>query len=162
MIAEYERYHGVVLRELIVKSSYRLTIEPWDESGRVNSFCLNGRTALHIKHSSKRLPPWQFTFNEDAMAEINGLIESHPSFCLALVCGFDGVVSLTAADFRSATDAEEVTTKFIRVDRDRNTMYRVFGNSGKLGSAKPRGVATVLDEVFARGRLTALRRANVL
>lgn len=148
MTAEYERYHGIVLRELIVKSPAPLLIEARDEAGRVNSFCLNGQTGLHIKHSAKRLAPWQFTFNEDSLAEIEGLIDNHTSFWLALVCGLDGVVSLTAEEFRELTNVGEDISKFIRVDRDRNTMYRVFGNAGKLQTAKARGVNSIISDAL--------------
>jgi hypothetical protein len=160
MTAEYERYHGIVLRELIVKAPSPLLIEARDDFGRVNSFCLNGQTGLHIKHSAKRLAPWQFTFNDDARAEIEGLIDTHASFWLALVCGLDGVLVLTADEFRVLTLVDGEATRFIRVDRDRNTMYRVFGNAGKLQAAKPRGVAAaVSDALTARPKRRRRRLA---
>jgi hypothetical protein len=147
--AEYERYHGIVLRELIVKAPSPLLIEARDDAGRVNSFCLNGQTGLHIKHSAKRLAPWQFTFNEDSLAEIDGLIDAHASFWLVLVCGLDGVAALTAEEFRVLTAVKNDVARFIRVDRDRNTMYRIFGNAGKLQGAKARGVVPVVFDALA-------------
>jgi hypothetical protein len=144
MIAEYERYHGVVLRELIVKAAGPVLLEAHDRHGRVNSFLFNRRVALHLKHSSKRLPPWRFTFDADVLAEIEELISDHPSFGLVLVCGSDGVVALSADDFRQVTSAPANTARFICVDRDRNTLYRVHGNAGKLSRAKARGLAAVV------------------
>lgn len=146
MTAEYERYHGIVLRELVVKAGCRLVIEASDDEGRVNSFCVNRRVGLHIKHSAKRLAPWAFTFNEYSVREISQLIKQHKRFWLALVCGYDGIVCLSADEFLALTESETGATAFVRVDRDRNTMYRVFGNAGKLNQAKPRGVAAILSE----------------
>jgi len=155
MIAEYERYHGIVLRDLIVEAACPLLIEARDEAGRVNSFCLNGHTGLHIKHSAKRLAPWQFTFNDDSLAEIAQLVASHASFWLALVCGLDGVVALTADEFHELIAVPGEAARFIRVDRDRNTMYRVFGNSGQLHAAKARGVTALVAEALAVRRRQA-------
>lgn len=158
MIAEYERYHGIVVRELVVRSSEPLSIGVSDDFGRVNSFCINGLIGLHIKHCSKRLPPWRFTFNEENVSEIEGLKRKHPSAWVALVCGIDGVVCLSAAEFDEVSTPDEAgAVRFVRVDRDRNTMYRVFGNAGKLGGAKARGVAAVLLDVAARMAVNGCR-----
>lgn len=147
MTAEYERYHGLVIRELVVRAGRRLAIEVWDDDGRVNSFCVNRRVGIHIKHCSKRLAPWGFTFNADSIREISQHIKQHKRFWLALVCGYDGILCLSSHEFLSLIESGRGTTPFIRVDRDRNTMYRVFGNAGKLNQAKPRGVAAILDDV---------------
>lgn len=147
MISEYERYHGVVLRELIVTAPGPIRIEKRDEVGRVNSFCLNGQTGLHIKHCAKRLPPWQFTFLDDHLDEVESLERDCGRLWLALVCGMDGIVTLSVREFREITEASD-TTRFVRVDRDRRTMYRVFGNAGKLRSAKARGISSVISDAF--------------
>lgn len=149
MIPEYERYHGVVLRELIVSAPGPVLVETRDRAGRVSSFGLNGRVNLHIKHCSKRLPPWQFTFLGGHLVEIERLERSCGSLWLALVCGIDGIVSLSSREFREITETCEDTTRFIRVDRDRGTMYRVFGNAGRLSSAKARGVLSVITDAFS-------------
>jgi hypothetical protein len=152
MIGKYEHYHGAVLRELIVRSPGPLLIEKFDEAGRVNTYLLNGRTGLHIKHSSKRLPPWQFTFNRENLSELDNLIAAHPTSWLALVCGVDGVVSMNMAEFQALTNPTSDAARFIRVDRDRNTMYRVFGNERKLQNAKARGVSGIISDAFRSGQ----------
>lgn len=148
MIGVYERYHGAVLRELIIRAPGPLLVENWDQAGRVDTYVLNQHTGLWIKHSAKRLPPWQFTFTGENLSELNRLIASHPFTWLALVCGMDGIVALSVAEFRTLTDVTNRAARFIRVDRDRKTMYRVFGNAGKLPSAKARGIAAVITEAF--------------
>jgi hypothetical protein len=148
VIREFEPYHGAVVRALIVEAPGPLTIEACDDLGRVNSYRLNGSVGLHIKHSAKRLPPWQFTFNEENLAEIARLEAESDALWLALVCHLNGIVALSAAELRMIYPHDCDTTCFVRVDRDRRTMYRVFGTAGRLPSAKPRGVDAILAAAF--------------
>jgi hypothetical protein len=94
------------------------------------------------------LPPWQFTFLDEHLVEIQTLEHKCESLWLALACGMDGIVSLSVREFRAVTETSQDTTRFVRVDRDRRTMYRVFGNAGKLGSAKARGITSVISDAF--------------
>lgn len=151
MTPEYERYHGIVVRELVVQSGVAIQIEAKDDAGRVNSFCINNKTSIHIKHCSKRLSPWLFSFGDENVAEIDRLQAQMPSMWLVLVCGIDGIVSISYAEFRKITDNLEGATRFIRIDRDRKTMYRVYGNAGKLTVAKPRGIAAVVFDAARSG-----------
>ena len=151
MIREFEQYHGVVLRDLIVKSQVPLTISARDEVGRINSFSVNDDVGLHIKHCSNRLAPWAYTFTPENFAEIEWLASHVRSLWIALVCGCNGVVALNLDEFLTLTNSDDGRTRFIRIDRDRRTMYRVHGNAGKLGSAKPRGVAAILADVIRSG-----------
>jgi hypothetical protein len=147
MIGEFERYHGAVIRELIVSSGYPLKIEACGGVGRVNTYRINDTIGIHIKHSSKRLPPWQFTYLENNLAEIRRLVEQCRNVWLVHVCGQDGIVALSYNEFYEVNPQSAETTSFIRVDRDRNTMYRVNGTGGKLARAKRRGLDYVLDEL---------------
>jgi hypothetical protein len=151
MIREFEQYHGVVLRDIVVRASGPITISARDEVGRINSFSLNGEVGLHIKHCSNRLAPWAYTFTSENFAEIEWLAAQVRSLWIALVCGWNGVVSLSLDEFLALTNSDDGRTRFIRIDRDRRTMYRVFGNAGKLKSAKPRGVAAILADVGMSG-----------
>lgn len=154
MIYEYERYHGVVVRQIIVESRAPISIEAHDVLGRVNSYLLNGVLAIHIKHSSKRLPPWTFTFSTENIVEIFRLATDTPSMWLALVCGGDGVVAISWAEFDSITKDEGRNARFVTVDRDRNTMYRVRGNASRVPLVRPRGVAGVLMDTRLEGRVS--------
>ena len=69
MIGEFEQYHGAALRDLIVGAKQPLRVEADDDHGRVNSFIVNGGVGIHIKHSSKRLPPWQFVYSDENLSE---------------------------------------------------------------------------------------------
>lgn len=147
MIGEFERYHGAAIRELIVGSNCPLKIQTHDDMGRVNTYRINDTVGIHIKHSSKRLPPWQFTYLDDNLSEIGRLAERCNSVWLIHVCGQDGAVALSLAEFRSINPQGAETTSFIRVDRDRNTMYRVNGTGGKLSRPKRRGLHYIFDEL---------------
>lgn len=151
MIKEYERYHGVAIRELILSSPSQISFSTFQSSGRIHSYLINGRTGLHIKHCAKRLPPWQFTFLDEHVGEIGRMTELCECLWLALICGSDGIVCLSAEEFYQVTLVHDATTRFIRIDRDRHTKYRVFGNAGRLGSAKPRGLAPLIRSAFESG-----------
>ena len=135
MIKDFEFYHGVVIRELVAAiSPAGATISADDIHGRLNAFNINGRIGLFIKHSSKRLGPWQFTFDGDGCREIEWLSQRHEDVWIALVCGHDGFLCLTRSEFLTANRPECDATAFIRVDRDKRSMYRVNGqNRGGLG-----------------------------
>lgn len=148
MIGAFEQYHGAVLRELVVSSPGPVTIEANDSWGRVNSFSLNASIGLYIKHSAKRLPPWQFTFNDDNVEELDSLGNETERVWLALVCGQDGIVALSLDAFRSINPRGCETTCFVRVDRDRRTKYRVNGTRGMLANKAPRGLNAVIADLF--------------
>jgi hypothetical protein len=155
MIGEFERYHGYALRELIVGSPIPITIIPFDNVGRINSFLINDRLCIHIKHSSKRLPPWQFTFNGTNIQELHGLAADAGSLWVLLVCGQDGLAALTYQEVLDVNPPSRGVTAFIRVDRDPRTSYRINGSSGFLNRAVPRGCAGLLDDLTASTGLAA-------
>jgi hypothetical protein len=147
MIGEFEKYHGAVIRDIIVGYGKPIQIEVSDDIGRVNTFILNHKTGVHIKHSANRLPPWQFTYSADNLLEIDQLAKRSQKVWLIHVCGQDGFVALSFDEFNSINSVGAETTRFIRVDRDRNTMYRVNGTNGKLGRSKPRGLNAIFEEL---------------
>lgn len=150
MTHEFELYHGAVLRDLVVASPDGLFITACDDAGRVNSFLVNDQIALHLKHSSKRLPPWQFTFNTENVNELNRLAQKSRALWLVLVCGHDGFMSLSLPDFYKINPPNSETTMFIRVDRDRGTMYRLTGTGGKLSSKRPRGLSPIIADISGK------------
>ncbi len=147
MIKEFERYHGVVLRDIIVCASGPISIANADEYGRVNCYLLNSALGLYIKHSSNRLSPWQFTFHDEHRDEITHLEEIADKVWIALACGPDGVALITADELRTMNDSDEDNTWFVRVARDRGTMYHLNGSADGLGSAKPRGVRSLIIDL---------------
>ena len=148
MIHEFEKYHGVALRQLLIEAGASgVSIRVEDSRGRLNSFVVNDKVGLHIKHSAKRMPPWQFTFDDENCQEIAHLSEHAVQIWIALVCGPDGVVCLTRDEFLTINAENCEATAFVRIDRDKRAMYRVRGSEGALSSAKPRGFARALGQI---------------
>jgi hypothetical protein len=144
MIPEFERYHGVVLRDLVVCCG-SIAIKAVDLHGRVNTFMLDDEVGLVIKHSTARLPPWLFTYDDRQLEEIEDTRWSAKAFWFAHVCGQDGVLSISYDEFRAINPVTFETTAFVRVDKGRHTRYRVFGTAGELGAKKSRGVGAIVE-----------------
>ena len=147
MIGEFERYHGAVVRDLIVCARKPIEIEASDDLGRVNAFIIDRAIAVYLKHSAKRLPPWQFTYFPEHLSELARLQARATKVWLLNVCGQDGVVAISLDEFFLINRELPNETAFLRVDRGRNTMYRVNGNAGKLARPKRRGLHCVLNQV---------------
>lgn len=150
MIAELDRYHGIVLRQILVAHGRRVCVGVANPSGRVDAFRIEG-AAFQIKHSSKRLSPWQFTYMPENLEELAALRRNFAPVWTILVCGQDGVVGLSLDEFNSIVQVGEAGAAWVRVSRSRNSMYRVGGSLGNLPRAKPRGVQPFLSEVFKQG-----------
>jgi hypothetical protein len=139
MIRVFEYYLGVALRYVIVCARpHDVRIRLSDSRGRLNSYVLNDCVGLHIKHRSSRVAPWQFGFAVDTLEEMDRLRAEAPTIWLAFVCGEDGVVFLSEADFVSV-NTTNVFGAYLRIDRDKRAMYRVSGSSGRLQKAVKRG-----------------------
>ena len=147
MTDEYEFYHGAVLRALIVECGVPIEIGVDDKIGRVDSFAINRKVGVHIKHSEKRMSPWQFTFSRDNVEELIALDEKYLSLFICLVCGDDGIVALRPDEFLQITGPAQSETYWIRVARPKNKMYELTGNDGTLGGKKSRGIAAVADAI---------------
>ena len=121
-------------------------IEDCDAHGRRNSFLVNKSVVIYIKHSTKRLSPWSFTFNRDHMYELVELARLGDCF-IVLVCGIDGnaVVSLKA--LTALLNGCESKSAFVRVSRKRNSMYAVYGPDGKLERQVARGLGPVVQAI---------------
>lgn len=149
MISEVDRYHGVALRLIIAGSDKPVVIGKCDSHGRLNSYSLDERIAIYLKHSTKRLAPWAFSFTVDHLKELVELRTRFDSVWIILVCGLDGVVGITLAEFASITASRPGGVASLRVDRAPRTMYRVFGNESPLQFAKSNGVGALLSELSA-------------
>lgn len=138
-MAVYERYHGIVIRSLIVNLKGGILIRTLDAHGVVNSFVLNDIVGLYIKHCSKRLTPWVFSFTQDNLAELNLLEESTQSVFVALVCGYDGFLALSLADVHNLAEKKQAANALtIHVARRKRQMY-IVGGKNRLNERKPRG-----------------------
>lgn len=157
MIAELDRYHGVVLRQLLLAHPGRVSLGLADLTGRKDSFCLD-QGAFQIKHSSKRLSPWQFTYAAENFAELAELRRSFEPVWVFLVCGQDGVVGLSVDELDSIVQPGDGGAAWVRVSRSRRSMYRVSGASGELLQAKAMGVQGFITHLASCMSSTLQRR----
>ncbi len=140
-MAEYEQYHGTVLRALIVELPEGVHIKVYDAHGIVNSFLINNSVGLYIKHSSKRMTPWLFSFREDNLTELQILQESAELTFICLVCGHDGFLTISMEELQYLSDKKQSDNSLnIHVKRRKRHMYTVGGRD-RLQSNKPRGFA---------------------
>jgi hypothetical protein len=147
MFDDYELYHGVVLRQIVIGAPYGARIKPFEREGRINAYAINGRIGLFIKHSSKRITPWPFTFHLDQVSDLLDLEATYPQTFIAFVCGTDGLVVLDVATLHQLVSFQESETAWIRVSRKPRSMYSVAGNNAELPNKVARGTGILLDAV---------------
>lgn len=147
MLDDYELYQGVVLRQIVVESHAAVQVTPFERAGRVNAYILGEKIGLFIKHSSKRMSPWSFTFHIDQIGDLLDLEIAYPvSFC-AFVCGIDGVVTLDIGTLHQLVTFENSDAAWLRISRKPRTMYSVGGNRGDLPQKVARGCGLILSAI---------------
>jgi hypothetical protein len=153
MLDEYEFYQGVVLRQLIVESDYSsLSFRPFVREGRINAFVVNGRVGVYIKHSSKRMSPWRFSFNIDQASDLLDLEQRYPDSFIVFVCEDDGLVTLSAADLHTIVDFQESDNAWVSISRPPRTQYELAGNRAELGYKVARGISLIPSTLKERVR----------
>lgn len=145
MISELDRFHGVVLRQLVLASKKPMALGVANASGRVDAYSY-GSGAIYIKHCARRLSPWQFTFFPRHIDELAELSRMYRPVWVFLVCGVDGIVGIPADDL-CAIVGDAHAASAVRVSRYRKAMYRITGSAGALNRAVKRGVSDFLAAV---------------
>lgn len=133
MIKEYESYHGRVLSHLLHAASEDVTLRALTEYGN-GAYLINQSTVLYIKYSSKRLTPWNFSFNYAHHVDILSLHKQFGKVVLALVCGSDGIATIDLEEFQHLLGAPSEKGGWITCSRKHREMYAVKGSAGELGS----------------------------
>ncbi|WP_339028961.1 hypothetical protein WI604_30235 [Bradyrhizobium symbiodeficiens] len=154
MLDDYEFYQGVVLRQLVVENDYSLSVSfrPFVREGRINAFVMNGRVGVYMKHSSKRMSPWRFTFTIEQAADLLDLEHKFPDSFMVFVCGTDGLVTLSFADLHNIVSFQESENAWVSISRPPRTQYEIAGNRGELGYKVSRGIGTIPETLKARVR----------
>jgi len=98
-----------------------------------NCYLINEKSCIYMKHSTKRISPWSFTFMPEHMAEIAGLYIQNKNLFVALICNDDGVCCLSYDELAQVIFFGNIgQSKFIRVSRSPREKYTVSGSDGKL------------------------------
>jgi|WetSurMetagenome_2_1015567.scaffolds.fasta_scaffold877731_2 hypothetical protein len=131
MIKEFEFFHGVVFARILHGTQRALSIKPFQSVSNA-SYVVNNTIGIYIKHSAKRMTPWNFTFKKEHKDEIDLMKSSFKNVFLILVCNDDGVVCLSYSELKEILDNQHDPIEWISATRHKREMYSVKGSNGKL------------------------------
>jgi hypothetical protein len=157
MFDEYEFYQGVVLRSIIVDGDLAITVKPFVNEGRISAFVVNSRFGVFMKHSSKRMSPWRFTFNLDQVSDLLDLEGRYFDSFVVFVCGTDGLVTLDVATLHQIVTFNDVEHAWVAIERKPRTQYSVRGNRTELPNKIAHGTALIHETI--KSRVREFRRA---
>jgi hypothetical protein len=147
MSDEYEFYQGAVLRQLIVGSELSLIVRPFLREGRINAFVVNGKFGVFIKHSTKRMSPWRFTFSIDQASDLLDLETTLAHSFTTFVCGDDGLITLSMASLHEIVSFQESEQAWVRIERRPRSQYSVSGNRAELPYKVPTGTSLIHEAI---------------
>jgi hypothetical protein len=145
MLDEYEFYQGAVIRQLIVNSDTSMSFRPFVRLGRITAFVMNGRVGLYVKHSSKRMSPWRFTFTIEQAADLLDLEARFPNSFLVFVCEADGLVTLPFSMLHEIVNFQDSDNAWVSISRPPRAQYSVAGNREELEKKVPRGLGLIFE-----------------
>lgn len=131
MIKEFEFYHGVVFSKLIHNMQNGISIKLYPSSSNA-SYIINESVGIYIKHSTKRMSPWRFSFQKCHQDEIFEMQKGLCQVFVLMICGEDGVVALSYEELKTILDDTQDETEWISASRTRNKDYEIKGSNGKL------------------------------
>jgi hypothetical protein len=157
MFDDYEFYQGVVLRNLIVNANYSAIIRPFVKEGRISAFVVNARIGVFVKHSTKRISPWRFTFTLDQVSDLLDLESKFFDSFVVFVCGDDGLVTLDVGSLHQIVTFDDAEKAWVAVERKPRSQYSVWGNRAELQYKIANGTTAIQDTL--KSRLQETRRA---
>jgi len=113
---------------------------------------MNGRVGIYVKHSSKRMSPWRFTFTIEQAADLLDLEAKYLDSFLVFVCETDGLVALPFAELHSLVDFSQSDNAWVSISRPPRAQYHLAGNRGELNRKVSRGIGTILDATLVSFR----------
>jgi hypothetical protein len=149
MFDDYEFYQGVVLRNLIVNADFSVMVRPFVREGRISAFVINSRIGVFMKHSTKRMSPWRFTFGLDQVSDLLDLEAKYFDSFVVFICGSDGLVTLDAALHEIFT-FDDVEKAWIAIERKPRSQYSVRGNRTELPNKISNGTGAILQAMKLR------------
>lgn len=125
----YSFFHGWAIVRLI-HNDKTSTIKLY--SGN-HSYLINDSICIYLKHSSKRLSPWSFTFLPEHIKEIQNIRKKTGNIYIVLVCNDDGMCCMNFDEFsRLIFIGDFGKSKSIRILRSPREKYSISGSDGKL------------------------------
>lgn len=123
MIEKLEFYHGAAIVRLIEDD--RCTSVGKNEYG----YLVNGDRSIVVKYTTKAHSPWRFTLSQDDIARFDLAAQHFDTCVIVLVCGGDGVCSVTWAAARELLGG---SPGWLAAKRSFNGCYSVSGPAGAL------------------------------
>jgi len=125
----YTFFHGSALVRLVQD---RRTSEIKLYSGN-NGYLVNNVAYIYLKHSSKRLSPWSFTFLPEHIKEIDEARKKIQNIYVVLICCDDGICCLNFKELSQIIFIGGFNkSKSIRISRSPREKYEVLGSDGRL------------------------------
>lgn len=126
---DYTFFHGSALVR-VAQDSKTYGIKLY--SGN-NGYLVNDVACIYLKHSSKRLSPWTFTFLPEHIKEVAEIRKQIKDVYIVLICGSDGICCLNFNELSQLVLIGDFDkSKHIRISRSRGEKYGVSGSDGKL------------------------------
>jgi hypothetical protein len=127
---DYTFFHGSAIVRLIQDPrTHNLELHHGN-----HCYIVNKKSCIFLKHSTKRLSPWQFTFLPEHLKEIAKTESEIKGFYLLLICNDDGVCCLYFQEVSQLILVGNMDqAKSIRVSRSTHEKYGVYGTDGELG-----------------------------
>ena len=137
-IKKQEFYEGAALH--LLTRTGRITSIRYDSP----LFLVNNQVLVLLKYSTKGRSPWGFTFTTDEQALLQKKAAEH-KVVIGLVCGADGVATLTYDGYRSVA-APRDTAVHIACYRKHGEHYEVNGPDATLdGKVAPSNWQRILE-----------------
>ena len=131
MINEFKSYHGSAFADLIDDSLVPIKIfRPIQDNNAY--YILDDDIALYVKHSTKRLTPWRFTFHTDNMQDLAKILNSNEFCFVVLICGRDSIAVLEKEEIHRLLPTNNPCLSWISVQTSHNTSLTIEGSEGKL------------------------------
>lgn len=121
----------MALARLIQDAGVELAIEAQTDKSRC-AYILNSNCALFLKYSTNLLSPWPFVFSLEQRNEINALADRLSEVWIVMVCGREGIVTVSWNIASERLVRREESAGFsLLVSRKRRQNFRVSGSREK-------------------------------
>jgi hypothetical protein len=132
MLKEFEFFHGSVFARLLHSRNEPVNLRRYSSTDNA-AYVVDDAIGLFVKHSSKRLSPWRFSFQSRHQDEIVEMSHHLKKVFLLLVCNDDGIVTLSLDEVRRILDEVHQPVEWVSVARNKRKMYAVSGSDGLIG-----------------------------
>jgi len=129
-IKDMELMHGAALHRLL-SADNNVTIK--EMNYQTNGFYLiNNEIPIYIKHTTKRLSPWRFTFNKQHQDDFEKARRDFKIAYMVFVCWYDGICCIEFEEFKHVLDNFHEDVEWVAIKRNKGEKYAVSGKDGIL------------------------------